>query len=183
MPNVFRVTVRSMRSGKQSMTVAQAERVRAAMRARIASHHGGRANALAAEIGIAQGSLSQILSGKNRPSYPVADRLAKLIGMTQPELLDGIAPASDRYPHRAIARAYAVGAGLAPEAIAEVDSMALLSATDPHPDVWLEQYRAADRRLRLFAASPDAEQKERTESRTIADRLEKIGRPKLPGRK
>lgn len=147
----------SAQGGKPTMTSEQANRVRAAMRHRIAHEHGGRAKALATELRVRGPSISQILSGKNRPGYGTALALASVLHITVDELLNGVAPSpptrtvelDDRYPSRAAARAVARSGGLPDAAIAEVDANALGANDDPGVFFWIDQYRAVAARLAL----------------------------------
>jgi transcriptional regulator with XRE-family HTH domain len=58
---------------------------------------GGSVTALARELGIAQPSLTNILSGKNQPSRATAEKVAELSGIPLEEFLDQ----ADPYPARA----------------------------------------------------------------------------------
>lgn len=159
----------------------------------------GEAADLARRLSVSHAHISKVARGVGGTGYDFEVDVARHWGMSHAELEaaalawwrvesrnippEQLAAVPERYPNRAIARAYAIGVGISAEAIAEVDSMALHSEVDPHPDEWLELYRGADRRLRLFASSPGAEQKERAASRARVSHLAKVGKPKLPGRK
>lgn len=60
------------------LTVDQAKRVRQAMIDLHRERYGGNASAMSREFGISQASISQILSGRNAPSFSTATRLAEM---------------------------------------------------------------------------------------------------------
>lgn len=167
-----------MNLGKPSISGAQAERVRALLVERCDRVHRGSRAAFARELGISGPSVSNLLSGINRPGVKVLRRMATLLGTTLDDLLGQGAP--ERYPNRRIARNYAIGIGVSPEAIARVDALVLKSDRDPHPDEWLRMYRGIDDQLTLFAESPAAAAAADAESVRATDELVEESRPKLP---
>lgn len=168
--------------GQPALDVEERERVMEAIRARLATVHGGEQAGLADELGVTRSAVSQTLDGKTSPSFKMARALARVMGIALEELLTG-EPARARYNNRELAREVAVRSGLLPEAIAEVDSVAHHYDGDPTPIAWIEMYQWADRRARMVTSSPHllAEASER--SRRTTARVVSETRPRLPGRK
>jgi len=83
--------------GRPSLRPDQVQRVRSALRQLYRDRYGENATAMAAALGRSQSAVSQLLSGKNAPSYETAERVAALKGVHVAELL-GDAPTSGLRP-------------------------------------------------------------------------------------
>ena len=74
-------------SGRPELRTDRAERVREALRALLRDRFDQNVTALAKAIRRSQSGVSQLLAGKNDPSYETAERVAGLLGLTVQELL------------------------------------------------------------------------------------------------
>jgi transcriptional regulator with XRE-family HTH domain len=90
------------RTGRPSLSVDQAARVRAALEKLKRERFDDNQAQLAAAIGIKPPSLHAILQGHNAPSYQTVVRIAEVMGVDEKTLLGGTRPEekADPYPLR-----------------------------------------------------------------------------------
>jgi transcriptional regulator with XRE-family HTH domain len=75
-------------SGRPELRPDRAERVREALRGLLRDRFDENVTALAKALRRSQSGVSQILAGKNDPSFETAERVARLLGVTVQELLE-----------------------------------------------------------------------------------------------
>jgi transcriptional regulator with XRE-family HTH domain len=78
-----------MKRGRPSLEPEQAQRVLDALNELLRGKFGGNASALGRELTMSQSAVSQLVSGKNAPSFSTAERVAKVLGKSVLELLEG----------------------------------------------------------------------------------------------
>ena len=79
------------RTGRPGLSDEHAERVRSVLRHVRNERFDGNSSALGKALGMTQSAISQILSGKNGPSYSTVEALAELLGTDAAAVLSGAA--------------------------------------------------------------------------------------------
>lgn len=145
------ITLKPMaKGGAPTISEADADRVRVVMRSLLTSERGYTVTSLAKALDVAQPSLSQILSGKTKPSVKTAVQLSLEAGVRLSALLpDLFGPLALHVPKKYPSKAGAVLAALEVELPAEAIRLMLTDDPDhldrdPGPRWWL-------RRADLFA--------------------------------
>lgn len=145
----------------------QAERVLVAIRRLLAERYEDNQTKLGEDLRREQASVSQWISGKNKPGFATAVRVAKLLGITPAQLIDGdeappisTVAATERYPARS--RALARLAGLLPPQVEEtVLSLRFRDDRQPTEEEWVQltMLRLRDFRDRE-AMTPEEQQRD-----------------------
>lgn len=134
----------------KSLGSEQNRRVRAAARSLLPRY--GSITALARRLGMTQAGLSSFLCGRTGAGFQLATALARELGVSLTELIDGSVVPLDRYPRRAAVLAL-LEADYDPEAVTR------LRALDP-PDPtatcawWAERLQLEQRRLEIERKRP-----------------------------
>ncbi len=159
------------RSTRTDLPPEAAERVKRAMRLLRDSRYNGINAGLAEALGMSGAAVGAILSQNPRsnPSYGTAEKVAKLIGISVPQLLSedaeiGVAAPPDRYPERA--RALARLQGLLPPEVVETMRSMIVHDRPYRESEWIEmsmmRLREYEHTTALRAAMEQAPRRGRT---------------------
>lgn len=190
-------TVLFVAKGRSELSPEEGERVRTAIGQLLTRSEYRKTNdtpnyaALGRDLDLTGQALSQMLDGKNDPSFLTAKKVAEKIGVPWATLLVGEPPApptrvvvyDERYPNLSSAVVAARALGISEEAIERVHSVALSRDDDPSAREWLRKLEATEddvrrEHLRLQGDVDRANRQREADAKRAAD-MEQLTKPNL----
>lgn len=137
----------------KALGVAESDTVRAHLKRVVDRDFGGNQSGAADKLGVSQGFISEVLSGKRGAGRKLIDSLCSYEGLSYEQAV-GRAPVARvveldaRYPNRSrgIRAAMELIEGLAFDRADRLAPRALQSKEDPSPEWWYQQIKAAHER-------------------------------------